>query len=69
MSLLDLDKLNTITDRGQLGKQIRSDYNHAWNTLKLEHETGRDSLGVVSQLTRLMDEIVGYVYNLSLIHI
>ncbi len=69
MSLLDLDKLNTITDRGQLGKQIRSDYNHAWNTLKLEHETGRDSLGVVSQLTRLMDEIVGYVYNRSVLDI
>jgi [protein-PII] uridylyltransferase len=69
LSLLDLDKLNTIRDRGQLGKQIRSDYNHAWTTLKLEHETGRDSLGVVSQLTRLMDELIDYVYNRSVLDI
>ncbi|UCF89188.1 MAG: [protein-PII] uridylyltransferase [bacterium] len=63
MSLLSVDKLNEAPHARQLGNELQRTYRNAWNTLKMEHEAGLDSLEVIAQLTRLMDEIVTYVYE------
>jgi len=63
MSLLSVEKLNEATHARQLGNELHRTYKNAWNTLKMEHEAGLDSLEVTAQLTRLMDEIVTYVYE------
>lgn len=63
MSLLSVDKLNEATHARHLGTELQRTYTNAWNTLKMEHEAGLDSLEVTAQLTRLMDEIVTYVYD------
>lgn len=63
MSLLSVQKLNEATLARQLGTELHRTYQNAWNTLKMEHEAGLDSLEVTAQLTRLMDEIVIYVYE------
>ncbi|MDT8366697.1 MAG: [protein-PII] uridylyltransferase [bacterium] len=63
MSLLSVEKLNEARHTRQLGNELRRTYKNAWNTLKMEHEAGLDSLEVTAQLTRLMDEIVTYVYE------
>ena len=63
MSLLSVDKLNEASHARQLGNELHRTYKNAWNTLKMEHEAGLDSLEVTTQLTRLMDEIVNYVYD------
>jgi len=63
MSLLSVEKLNEAAHARQLGNELHRTYKNAWNTLKMEHEAGLDSLEVTAQLTRLMDEIVTYVYE------
>ncbi len=64
MSLLSVEKLNEAShNTRQLGKELQRTYKNAWNTLKMEHEAGMDSLEVIAQLTRLMDEIVTFVYD------
>lgn len=63
MSLLSVEKLNEATHTRQLGNELHRTYKNAWNTLKMEHEAGLDSLEVTAQLTRLMDEIVTFVYD------
>ena len=63
MSLLSVEKLNGASHARQLGNELHRTYKNAWNTLKMEHEVGLDSLEVTAQLTRLMDEIVTYVYE------
>jgi [protein-PII] uridylyltransferase len=63
MSLLSVEKLNEATHTRQLGNELHRTYKNAWNTLKMEHEAGLDSPEVTAQLTRLMDEIVIYVYE------
>jgi len=63
VSLLSVEKLNEASHTRQLGNELHRTYKNAWNTLKLEHEEGLDSLEVTAQLTRLMDEIVSYVYE------
>ena len=63
MSLLSVEKLNEASHARQLGNELHRTYKNAWNTLKMEHEAGLDSLEVTAQLTRLMDEIVTYVYD------
>ncbi|NOY85819.1 MAG: [protein-PII] uridylyltransferase [Deltaproteobacteria bacterium] len=63
MSLLDLHRIESIPSGNRLGKLIREEYLAAWNTLKWEHRNGMNSLEVVSQLTRLMDELIDFVYR------
>ena len=63
MSLLSVNKLDEAAHARQLGTELHRTYTNAWNTLKMEHEAGLDSLEVTAQLTRLMDEIVTYVYD------
>jgi len=64
MSLLSVEKLNEAShNTRQLGNELQRTYKNAWNTLKMEHEAGLDSLEVIAQLTRLMDEIVTFVYD------
>jgi len=63
MSLLSVQKLNEASHTRQLANELQRTYKNAWNTLKMEHEAGLDSLEVTAQLTRLMDEIVAYVYE------
>ncbi len=63
MSLLSLDQLSELGGTEELGSRLQEDYRSAWNTLKSEHESGLDSLEVIAQLTRLMDEIVDFVYH------
>ncbi len=63
MSLLDLNKLGSVPSGNRLGKLLREEYLVAWNILKWEHRNGMDSLEVVSQLTRLMDELIDFVYR------
>ena len=63
MSLFSVEKLNETAHARQLGIELHRTYKNAWNTLKMEHEAGLDSLEVTAQLTRLMDEIVTYVYE------
>ncbi len=64
MSLLSVEKLNEAShNTRQLGNELQRTYKNAWNTLKMEHEAGMDSLEVIAQLTRLMDEIVTFVYD------
>ena len=63
MSLLSVEKLSEATHARQLGNELQRTYRNAWNTLKMEHEAGLDSLEVIAQLTRLMDEIVTFVYE------
>jgi len=63
MSLLNIEALTSISERGQLGIDLQLGYKNAWNTLKLEHQAGLDSVEVTSQLTRLMDEIIDIVFN------
>ncbi len=64
MSLLSLEQItDTGTSQEEIGKVLQEHYRTAWDTLKKEHESGLDSLEVISQLTRLMDELVGFVYH------
>jgi [protein-PII] uridylyltransferase len=63
MSLINIDALNSHKDREKLGGELQAAYRGAWNMLKQEHEQGLDSLEVVAQLTRLMDSIIGLVFN------
>ncbi len=63
MSLLSVEKLSEAAHARQLGNELQRTYRNAWNTLKMEHEAGLDSLEVIAQLTRLMDEIVTFVYE------
>ncbi|UCG38046.1 MAG: [protein-PII] uridylyltransferase [bacterium] len=63
MSLISVESLDAVAAPQQLGKELQRTYRNAWNTLKLEHEAGLDSLEVIAQLTRLMDEIIGFVYR------
>ncbi len=63
MSLLSMEKLSEANHARQLGNALQRTYKNAWNTLKMEHEAGLDSLEVIAQLTRLMDEIVVFVYD------
>ena len=63
MSLLDLNKLGSVPSGNRLGKLLREEYLVAWNILKWEHRNGMNSLEVVSQLTRLMDELIDFVYR------
>ncbi|UCF31309.1 MAG: [protein-PII] uridylyltransferase [bacterium] len=63
MSLLNLDLLRSSQSSQEAGKLIQSEYRSAWNTLKLEHRGGMDSNEVIQQLTRLMDEVIGFVFD------
>ncbi len=63
MSLLNLDLLRSAQSSQEIGKLIQVEYRNAWSTLKLEHQSGMDSHEVTQQLTRLMDEVVDYVYT------
>jgi [protein-PII] uridylyltransferase len=63
MSLISVNSLDASSGTGNLGREIQRTYRNAWNTLKLEHDAGLDSLEVIAQLTRLMDEIIDFVYR------
>ncbi|MDF1535783.1 MAG: [protein-PII] uridylyltransferase [bacterium] len=63
MSLIGVDALAEIKDQKELGKELQKIHQAAWDTLKLEHDSGRDSLEIITQLTRLMDEIIGFVFE------
>lgn len=62
MSLLNVESLNTTAGARKLGHELQRAHRNTWNTLKLEHDSGVDSLEVIRQLTRLMDEIVAFAY-------
>ena len=66
MSLLDLAGLEAASGREELTRRLQDAYRSAWRTLKLEHDGGLDSLEVIAQLTRLMDEVISFVYRRTL---
>ena len=63
MSLISVDTLAEIQGQKELGSKLQKIYRTAWNTLKLEHDSGLDGLEIITQLTRLMDEIIGFVFE------
>ncbi len=63
MSLISVDTLTEIQGQKELGSKLQKIYRTAWNTLKLEHDSGLDGLEIITQLTRLMDEIIGFVFE------
>ena len=63
MSLISVDSLVELPGQRELGTELQKIHRTAWNTLKLEHDNGLDSLEIIIQLTRLMDEIIGFVFQ------
>jgi [protein-PII] uridylyltransferase len=63
VSLISVESLVEIPGQRELGTELQKIYKTAWNTLKLEHDGGRDGLEIIIQLTRLMDEIIGFVFQ------
>ena len=63
MSLLSNGQLEKAAGTGNPGKELGRVYQNAWNTLKMEHDSGVDSLEIITQLTRLMDEVIDFAYG------
>jgi len=63
VSLLSNGHLEEAAGSGKLGQELQRAYKNAWNTLKMEHDSGVDSLEIIKQLTRLMDEVIDFAYR------
>lgn len=60
MSLLGIEYGGGDTQGSGEGLRLGRAYRNAWDTLKQEHDSGVDSLEIISRLTRLMDEVVQF---------
>ena len=63
MSLLGIEDLKGEAAGPKTGLRLQRAYRNAWNTLKMEHNSGTDSLEIIRQLTRLMDEVVDFAQD------